>query len=307
MKSKILIIANPAAGANSATKIIPLVEDILRKKGIDYVLEITQCKGDEISIARDGIRKGFKLIAALGGDGTVNQVVNGIMGSVGAVRGQPLPALGIIPAGTGSDLVKTLNIPVKTEDAVAVLLNGREHLIDIGEIKGKAWKESRYFINIAGIGIDAVTVKELEYAKTIFKGKLAYFYALFRALKKYRGLTLKIKVKDINISVLAYLTAVANGRFFGSGFKITPDADISDGLFDVCIVEKVGIIKTLLNLTKVIKGSHAKIPEVKMYRGDNIIISSDSPMPVEIDGEVGGDDTEFSFKINSKALKVMIP
>lgn len=299
MKSKILIIANPAAGANRATKIIPLVEDVLKNKGIDYALEITQCKGDEISIARDGIRKGFKLIAALGGDGTVNQVVNGIVGSG--------VTLGIIPAGTGSDLVKTLNIPVKIEDAVAVLLNGREHLIDIGEIKGKTWKESRYFINIAGIGIDAVTVKELEYAKTIFKGKLAYFYALFRALKKYRGLTLKIKMKDINISVLAYLTAVANGRFFGSGFKITPDADISDGLFDVCIVERVGIIKTLLNLTKVIKGSHTKIPEVKMYRGDNVIISSDSPMPVEIDGEVGKDDTEFSFKINSKALKVMIP
>lgn len=299
MKSKMLIIANPAAGANKASKIIPLVEEILKKKGLDYVLEITRCKGDETGIARDGIKKGFKLITALGGDGTVNQVVNGIMGSG--------VTLGIIPAGTGSDLVKTLNIPVKTEDAVDVFLNGKEHLIDIGEIKGKTWDENRYFINIAGIGIDAVTVKELEYAKTIFKGKLAYFYALFRALKKYRGLTLKIRMKDINISVLAYLTAVANGRFFGGGFKITPDADTADGLLDICIVEKVGIIKTLLSLSKVIKGSHAKIPEVRMFRADNIIISSDSPMPVEIDGEVAEDDTEFSFKINPKALKVMIP
>lgn len=299
MKSKMLIIANPTAGANKASKIIPLVEEILKKKGIDYVFEITRCKGDETGIARDGIKKGFKLITALGGDGTVNQVVNGIMGSG--------VTLGIIPAGTGSDLVKTLNIPVKTEDAVDVFLNGKEHLIDIGEIKGKTWDENRYFINIAGIGIDAVTVKELEYAKTIFKGKLAYFYALFRALKKYRGLTLKIKMKDINISVLTYLTAVANGRFFGGGFKITPDADTADGLLDICIVEKVGIIKTLLSLSKVIKGSHAKIPEVRMFRADNIIISSDSPMPVEIDGEVAEDDTEFSFKINPKALKVMIP
>ncbi|MFZ3065775.1 MAG: diacylglycerol kinase family protein, partial [Nitrospirota bacterium] len=277
MKSKMLIIANPAAGANRASKIIPLVEEILRKKGIDYVLEITRCKGDEIDIARKGIKNGFNMIAALGGDGTVNQVVNGIMGSG--------VTLGIIPAGTGSDLVKTLNIPVKIEDSVSVLLNGRERLLDIGEIKGKAWRESRYFINIAGIGIDAVTVKELEYAKTIFKGKPAYFYALFRALKKYRGLTLKIKMKDINISVLAYLTAIANGRFFGGGFKITPDADTGDGLFDICIVEKVGIIKTLLNLAKVIKGTHTKIREVRMFRSDKVIISSDCLMPVEIDGE----------------------
>lgn len=305
MKSKMLIIANPAAGANRASKIIPLVEDILKKKGIDYVLEITRCKGEETGIAMDGIKKGFKLIAALGGDGTVNQVVNGIMGSAGAIH--ELPALGIIPAGTGSDLVKTLNIPVKIEDAVDVLLNGKERLIDIGEIKGKAWRESRYFINIAGIGIDAVTVKELEYAKTVLKGKLAYFYALFRALKSYQGLQLKIEMKDIKVSVLAYLAAVANGKFFGGGFKITPDADTYDGLFDICIVEKVGIIKTLLNLTKVIKGTHAKISEVKIYRADNIIISSDSPMPVEIDGEVEKEDTEYYFKVNPKALNVMIP
>ncbi|MEK6680054.1 MAG: diacylglycerol kinase family protein [Nitrospirota bacterium] len=297
MKSKMLIIANPAAGVNRASKIIPLVEEILKKKGIDYVLVITRCKGDETGIARKGIKNGFNMIAALGGDGTVNQVVNGIMGSG--------VTLGIIPAGTGSDLVKTLNIPVKVEDAVDVLLNGKEHLIDIGEIKGKTWGESRYFINIAGIGIDAVTVKELEYAKTIFKGKPAYFYALFRALKKYRGLTLKIKMKDINISVLAYLTAIANGRFFGGGFKITPDADTADGLFDICIVEKVGIIKTLLNLAKVIKGTHTKIREVRMFRSDKVIISSDCLMPVEIDGEIGEEDTEYFFKIHPKALKVM--
>lgn len=305
MKAKILIIANPAAGANRASKMIPLVKDILKNKGIDYALEITRCKGDEIAIARKGVKNGFDLIAALGGDGTVNQVVNGIMGSVGAVS--ELPTLGIIPAGTGSDLVKTLKIPVITEDAVDVLLTGREYLIDIGEIKGKTWKEGRYFINIAGIGIDAVTVKELEYAKAIFKGRLAYFYALFRALKSYHGLQLKIEIKDINIHVFAYLTAVANGKFFGSGFKITPDADTCDGLFDICVVEKVGIIKTLLNLMKVIKGTHTKIPEVRMFRADNIIISSDNPMPVEIDGEVGGEDAEFSFKMNPKALKVMIP
>jgi len=305
MKSKLLIIANPAAGANRAFKIIPLVEEALKKKGIVYALKITRCKGEETGIARDGVKDGFNLIVALGGDGTVNQVVNGIMGSAGAIH--ELPVLGIIPAGTGSDLVKTLNIPVKIEDAVNVLLNGKERLIDIGEIKGKAWKESRYFINIAGIGIDAVTVKELEYAKTIFKGKPAYFYALFRALKSYRGITLKIETKDINISVFAYLTAVANGKFFGGGFKITPDADTGDGLFDICVVEKAGIIKTLLNLTKVIKGTHAKIPEVRMFRADKVIISSDCLMPVEIDGEVGGEDAEFSFKINSKALKVMIP
>lgn len=299
MKSKMLIIANPAAGANRASKIIPLVEEILKKKGIDYVFEITRCKGDETGIAKEGVKNGFNLIVALGGDGTVNQVVNGIMGSG--------VTLGIIPAGTGSDLVKTLNIPVKTEDAVDLLLNGREHLIDIGEIKGKTWGESRYFINIAGIGIDAVTVKELEYAKTIFKGKLAYFYALFRALKRYHGLKLKIVMKDINIPMFAYLAAVANGRFFGGGFKITPDADTADGLFDICIVEKVGIIKTLLSLTKVIKGSHTKIPEVKMYRGDNIIISSDSPMPIEIDGEVCEEDTEYFFNMLSKALRVITP
>ncbi len=305
MKSKMLIIANPAAGANRASKIIPLVEEILKKKGIDYVLEITRYKGDEIGIAREGVKNGFNMIAALGGDGTVNQIVNGIMGSAGAVY--KLPALGIIPAGTGSDLVKTLNIPVKIEDAVDVLLNGKERLIDIGEIKGKAWRESRYFINISGIGIDAVTVKELEYAKTIFKGKLAYFYALFRALKIYHGLQLKIKIKDVNVSVLAYLAAVANGRFFGGGFKITPDADIADGLFDICIVEKVGIIKTLLNLAKVIKGTHTKIIEVRMFRADKVIISSDCLMPVEIDGEVEKEDTEYYFKVNPKALKVMIP
>lgn len=299
MKSKMLIIANPAAGANRASKIIPLVEEILKKKGIDYVIEITRCKGDEIDIAGKGVKNGFNLIVALGGDGTVNQVVNGIMGSG--------VTLGIIPAGTGSDLVKTLNMPVKIEDAVDVLLNGKERLIDIGEIKGKTWGESRYFINIAGIGIDAVTVKELEYAKTIFKGKLAYFYALFRAFKSYHGLQLKIKMRDINVSVFAYLTAVANGKFFGSGFKITPDADTGDGLFDICIVEKVGIIKTLLNLAKVIKGMHTKIREVRMFRSDKVIISSDCLMPVEIDGEVEKEDTEYYFKVDPKALKVMIP
>lgn len=306
-----LIIANPAAGANRGAKIIPLLEEILKKMGVGYSIAISRYKGEEVNLAKEGMEKGFKLIVALGGDGTINQVVNGIMWSIRVAEASGHPPLqsllGIIPAGTGSDLVKTLNIPVKIEDAVSVLLNGRERLIDIGEIRCAAWQEARYFINISGIGIDAVTVRELEYAKRVVSGSLAYFYALLRALWKYHGLTLRIKIEEKDIRSFAYLVAVANGRFFGGGFKIAPDAEPSDGLFEICIIEKVNILRTFLNLYSVIKGRHANLPEVKMFKGKEIAISSDYLMPLEIDGEIGGEAKEYHISIHHKALKIIIP
>lgn len=306
-----LIIANPAAGSNRGAKIIPLLEEILKKRGVGYSIAITRYKGQEIELAEDGIKKGYKLIVALGGDGTINQVVNGIMGSAGVVGASghsPLqPLLGIIPAGTGSDLVKTFNMPVRLEDAVSVLINGKEGLIDIGEIQCAAWHGVRYFINIAGIGIDAVTVMELEQAKRFIRGRPAYFYALLRALWRYHGLSIRIKIEEKDIASFAYLVAIANGRFFGGGFRIAPEAEPSDGIFDICIIEKVNILRTFLNLYSVIKGRHANLPEVKMFKGNEIVISSDYLMPLEIDGEVGGEAKEYHISIHHNALKIMIP
>ncbi len=236
------------------------------------------------------------MLVAVGGDGTVNEVVRGIIesGGKGTVK------LGIIPAGTGNDLVRTLNIPIITKEAVQVLINGHVKCLDLGKINGD------YFVNIVGIGFDGAVANEVNRDVRWLKGKYAYMYAILKMLITYKSPMMKITIDDQILEGRYFLVAVGNAKYYGGGIKILPDADPVDGLFDICVVEDIPKREVLKVLPKMSQGRHVDYPPVKIYRGKKIKVDSTERVLIQADGELKG-TLPMEFEVEANIFPVLVP
>ncbi|HHX24447.1 MAG TPA: diacylglycerol kinase family lipid kinase [Thermoanaerobacterales bacterium] len=284
---KTLFIINPIAGRNKS-KII--WNDIKSHINIPFDYVFTQMPGDARRFAHDAYSQGFKRVVAVGGDGTVSEVVNGIVGSD--------LELGIIPAGTGNDFVKTLNIPLTPKEALTVIETGKTTMVDLGK------SEKGFFINVAGAGFDAEVVNTTNVDIKFLTGTPAYVSGLIINLVRYSPREAQIEIDGEVYHRKLWLIVVANGQYFGGGMKISPDAVIDDGLFDICMVNSMSRLEILRFLPKVFTGAHKTHPALEVIRGRNIKIDFKTPTKVQADGEVIG-NTPVSFSIVSKALKVI--
>lgn len=284
---KTLFIINPIAGRNKS-KII--WNDIKSHINIPFDYVFTQMPGDARRFAHDAYSQGFKRVVAVGGDGTVSEVVNGIVGSD--------LELGIIPAGTGNDFVKTLNIPLTPKEALTVIETGKTTMVDLGK------SEKGFFINVAGAGFDAEVVNTTNVDIKFLTGTPAYVSGLIINLVRYSPREAQIEIDGKVYHRKLWLIVVANGQYFGGGMKISPDAVIDDGLFDICMVNSMSRLEILRFLPKVFTGAHKTHPALEVIRGRNIKIDFKTPTKVQADGEVIG-NTPVSFSIVSKALKVI--
>jgi diacylglycerol kinase (ATP) len=284
---KTLFIINPIAGRNKS-KII--WNDIKSHINIPFDYVFTQTPGDARRFAHEAYSQGFKRVVAVGGDGTVSEVVNGIVGSD--------LELGIIPAGTGNDFVKTLNIPLTPKEALTVIETGKTTMVDLGK------SEKGFFINVAGAGFDAEVVNTTNVDIKFLTGTPAYVSGLIINLVRYSPREAQIEIDGKVYHRKLWLIVVANGQYFGGGMKISPDAVIDDGLFDICMVNSMSRLEILRFLPKVFTGAHKTHPALEVIRGRNIKIDFKTPTKVQADGEVIG-NTPVSFSIVSKALKVI--
>ncbi|NOY76761.1 MAG: diacylglycerol kinase family lipid kinase [Calditrichaeota bacterium] len=285
------VILNPHSGRGKAAKLRPKIEETLRRKNLDFVLVETQGQGHAEKLAREA-PPDFDVIVAAGGDGTANEVVNGLMKN-------PRP-MGLIPTGSGNDFARAMAIPFQWQKAIDVLIQNQEKRIDVG------WVNGRYFPNGFGVGFDALVV--LESSKvTRLRGFLIYLYSVLKSIFFYSSPHLTIHLDNRHkIEGRIFMLTVGNGVSLGGGFLLTPNAQNNDGIFDVCVIHHLSKPQIFWHLPKVFWGGHVKIKPVEMLQAKELVVKSTGPVGGHVDGEiVEMDRQEFRVKIFPKALSVI--
>jgi len=269
----IAFIVNPAAGNGKAYKMIPKIEKYMNEKNIKYKFFITKYPGHGTVLAREAIKDDFEIVVAVGGDGTVHEVINGIRDSN--------VALGIIPLGTGNDFARYFRIPKDVYKALEILLMKNTKFIDSAVI-------NKYITcnNVANIGIDADVAVQITRFKRFFSGILAYTLSLINVLFKYKPYNVKIDIDGKMIKRKIMLAAFGNCSFYGGGFKILPDANPDDGYLDVIIVNEISKFKLLFLLPMAIFGKHTSLKCVETYKAEKIHIDAEKELALCVDGEV---------------------
>jgi YegS/Rv2252/BmrU family lipid kinase len=231
----------------------------------------------------------------------VNEVANGIAGLD--------VELAVIPRGTGWDFVRTYGIPRKLEDAVEVALHGRTREIDLGRAGYRAWDgsdgESR-FANIASAGMSGAIAKRANETSKALGGKASYLWATLAVFSRWRSGEVRVRVDGEEHSGRMHDVVVANGRYFGGGMMITPEAQPDDGLFDVLLIGDLTKRDLMLTLPKTYRGKHLPHPKARLLRGAVVEVETPEPLPIELDGEQPG-TTPTRFEIVPRALRLRVP
>jgi diacylglycerol kinase (ATP) len=255
----LVVVANPAAGHGRAGRLIGKVTTALHRLRLPHEVRVSESGTDVERLARVAAGGGAKIVAALGGDGTVSLVANGILGT-GA-------ALAALPAGTGDDFAKAIGA-AKLDAAVELLANPKTVDLDVIEVTTGAVK--RNFVNIAGAGFDS-EVNETANGMTVKLGATGtYVLALLKTLSRFSPASFTIQVDDERMELDAMLVEVGSGRWTGGGMKVLPNAILNDGLLDVCVVEALSRPAFLRAFPRVFVGSHTTHPKVRMRTGSRV-------------------------------------
>jgi len=286
------LIANPASGTRRSRHIAAQVVELLGKRGVAFDLEFTAAPKHAAEIALRSC-KDFDAIVAIGGDGTIHEIA-------GALLDCEIP-LGIIPAGSGNDLIKSLGIPNDVRAAVDILLAGRTRVIDAGTINGLC------FVNVVGIGFDAAVNHNSHGLRWPASGLLRYVAALITTLGTYTPLPLTVTINGSAMTQDLYLLTIGNGTTCGGGFRLTPHAKLDDGLLDVTFVKPISVPRLLWHLPKVFQGTLELVEQyASMTKATKLRVESASPVPVHVDGEVyRGDTHSLDIEVIPKALTVI--
>ncbi len=284
------LILNPKSGRGKGRRFEHEIHAELERRVGEVKLFITQYPGHAKEIA-DQIKNDYSVIIAAGGDGTIHEVVNGMM--------YGKAALAVIPTGSGNDFVKMLDIPLDYLAAIDIILRDVRMKIDVGKV-GEV-----YFPNGLGIGFDAWVVRESMKIKRL-RGFFIYLYSVLKTVFMYRNQKLRIEMNGTTQEKNIFLIAVGNGVAMGGGFFLTPDAVIDDGAFDVCIIRALNKKEIFLNLPKALNGKHVSMKQVEMIRTDALTIRSQEGIAAHADGELMGMNlTELEVTMLPSVLEVV--
>jgi len=290
-----LIVLNPVAGKGNALKLVPRIEEDFRKLGIAFELVQTQYPGHGIQLAEEGCAKGYRGIIAAGGDGTGNEVINGLMRA--KVAGKDIPPFGALAVGRGNDLAYGAGIPTTLEEGCALLAKPRYSPMDVGLVNGGDYPDGRYFGNGIGIGFD--TIVGLEAAKmSHIHGFLAYVFGALKTLIKYPSPPeLELVMGDEVRKQRSPQLSVMNGTRMGGTFFMAPEARNDDGMFDLCMAADVPRRILLGIIVKYTKGTQGESPDIWFGRVPKLTIRAlNGGLVVHADGE--------TICINGKELQV---
>lgn len=291
------IIVNPNAGRKKGRKDWKLIENILNQNNIQYETIFTEAKFHAIKLAEESVIRGFRKILVVGGDGTMNEVVNGIFGQ-SEVNTSDI-TLGIITVGTGNDWGRMFGIPTGYNEAIQVINKNKTYLQDAGVVSyysGNSRKK-RYFVNIAGLGFDAIVVQRSNRQKEKGRSsKMLYFWTLLRSLLDYKDTKTEIIIDGEKVKNDTFSISLGIGKYSGGGMMQTPTAIPNDGLFELTLIKKMRKGEIIMSLKKLYNGTILNHPKVEAYTGKNIRIDSDPLIHVEVDGEsLGHSPIEFDM------------
>jgi YegS/Rv2252/BmrU family lipid kinase len=290
MAERFFVILNPTCGRGQGERLLPRVRAALDQHRLDYRLYCTARAGEAIEVAVKASRD-FSVIVAAGGDGTVNEVANGVMGSEAAV--------GVIPIGSGNDFAKSLSVPPDLSKAVAILQKAQRRRVDLarlverlGDLPTRIDSQCRtdvagkspIFTNGLGIGLDGAVSHRNRVIKHL-KGELAYLWAAVREALAFRALPLELRTPDWSYTGTVLLAGASNGRFQGGDFMLAPQAEVDDGLLDVHLITDMQPLRRLMQIPKVRRGEHLSLPEVTILKAPWLELSSSVRLPAHLDGE----------------------
>jgi YegS/Rv2252/BmrU family lipid kinase len=309
-----LVIVNPKSASGSTENRWAQAASDLRAHFGAFQVAFTKKQGDGILLAKRGAEAGRKFIIACGGDGTINEVANGILESGADIE------LGVLPSGTGGDFRRTLGMPTGAREAAQGLKTGETKKIDVGRVTflNHAGKEtSRYFLNVASFGLSASIIERVKTKNKfdwlphdLLRGKATFAVSTLQEVLDLNFVTVRVRIDETEEKTLNTINfAVANSRFFGGGMKIAPDACLNDGFFDIVNIGDMKTAKILLNAYTLYNGSHLNLSEVKHINAKRVEVKSADERKeiyLETDGELPG-KLPAVFEIVPEALKVRIP
>jgi YegS/Rv2252/BmrU family lipid kinase len=263
---------------------------------------LSTAAGELTELARRAVDEGATLLVVVGGDGSVNEVVNGIAGRGGV-------EIAVIARGTGWDFARSLGLPRAVDKAVAVALGNQSREIDLGRVTYRRWaggEGQSWFANIASVGMSGAIAQRANETTKVLGGKVSYIWATVAVFARWRNTDVEVTVDGESRRGRMQDVIVANGPFFGGGMKICPGAIADDGVFDVLLIGDLTKRDLLLTLPKTFRGSHLPHPKAELLRGAHVTVDAPEPLPVQLDGEQPG-TSPTRFEIVPRALRVRVP
>ena len=290
---KHLFIINPVAGKGHANKYIKEIEDYFKDKQETYAIELTKEPGHATKIAKEHVKNQDWRIYSIGGDGTLNEILNGMVGSQSA--------LGVIPAGSGNDFFRSLDA-VQDSTLIKRTIEGQVKKCSLGQVN------KRYFLNVASAGIDAEVVYNARQFKKLpfLNGQGAYILGIFYTVFKYKSFNSKITLNDKIHHNSTLLLAMANGRYYGGGMKIAPRADIYSKSFEVYHIDEAKPLRIIKLFPTLIRGAHDTLKEVQSYQTSKLSIYSKEGFMLNVDGEIERVE-RANFSLIEEGVNIIVP
>ncbi len=286
---KTAVIVNPVSANGVTARRWPEIAALMEGEGLEFASFMTEAPEHATALTGEALEKGSELIISVGGDGTHNEVMNGFFAPGGGLHREA--QLAFVSMGTGSDLIKTLQIPKDPAEAVRHLIKSEPRPVDAGKLSFASYgggRKTRYFINIAGLGLDGDTVNRVNRTSKALGGFVSFLWGTVASLALYRNKEMAITLDDeLLFEGPVAIVAVANGRYFGGGMCIAPHAQMDDGLFDIVIMHSLGKINLLCNLPRVYKGTHLTHPNCISRRGRKVAVQTEEAL-LNLDGEQPG-------------------
>ncbi len=284
MNQKPLLVYNPVAGHGKAEKYFPSIKELLDKNQFEYDLIMTERPGHAFDIAKNETELGRSFIIAAGGDGTMNEVINGIMRAELSANGRPI--MGVLPVGRGNDFAFGIDISDDIEKVIQAIITQNTRTIDIGLVTGGDYPDGRYFGNGVGLGFDTVVGFEAEKIKWA-RGAGSYLIGLVKTIFLYHTApTYEIILDNETVTQPSLMVSIMNGRRMGGAFLMTPSSDPGDGLLNLCLANQVPQIKILGVAAKFINGTHESHPAIRMVQSKKVTVKAiTGNIPAHADGE----------------------
>ena len=297
------LIVNPTAANGTVAKRWPQVRQVLSAESFEYDFVLTERKGHAIELARGAVEAGCELIVALGGDGTLNEVVNGLVADGKAINSNA--QLGFITSGTGADFVRTLGLPRDPLASARHLAQASgTRAIDLGEIVYRSGGKElhRYFANVVGMGFDGEVIERTERGGKHVSGTIPYLSALVTTVFRYKNKDVTLQIDDRTMQGRMNSVIACNGQYFGGGMRVGPHAALDDGKLDVIVLGDFSVFEVLSNTPKIYNGTHLTHPKVSEHRGTTVKVESRQRMLIEADGELIGEGPA-TFRVIPAALQ----
>ena len=290
-----MIIVNPTAGSGRAGMLVPWIGERLARRP-DVPVHVTKHPGEAEELSARAAADGRDRIVAVGGDGTIQEVVNG------ALAGGSRPSIGIVPVGAGNDLARSLSLPADPAEAWTVAIGRITREIDVA-VATNGEGRRRWFASAGGVGFDAQVAAAMSARRGWQSGRAGYLLTTLAELRRFQNRRLRIVLDGEPLECRALLVAIANGPYYGGGMRIAPDAAPDDGWLDLCVVGDVSRLTAIRELPNLYRGTHVRNPAVSVHRARRVEITGQGTTHAHLDGEPFG-TLPLNVEVRSGSLEV---